>query len=619
MKPIILVLANVFLFWLFYKISRKKDLLSFFSEGKWWLTWLAVAVITLMDELTSIFYAPSEAYRHIGTKAIFFIAFTSILIRFLSNRMVEISHVLQENKLIGGGVYNFSYLVTGPTLSFIAFASILADYILTASISTVSAVENGMALLRLTPDTKFILEIMVVWAIAGLNIIGIKENAKITWGIFIITALVFINFIISAFFEMVPANYVNVAISSKEAIHEITSGSFFDGYWIVIANVSSCILAYSGIESVLQTASLVKSWRQIKKAYTFLALTVGIVTPLVTALVLSHVTFPFAEHETDLIPFYATMLNGSLFGILMSIVASITLIMAVNTAYVASSELIERVAHRYGFHTVLKTNRFDSLYLIHIFNAIFYSTIIFITSGQQSLLAEMYALGLVASFVINMGCLIVYRYIKGKTEAQEYATSRWGTIAIFLVMLSCFIFLATHKPYGTALWFSATVTALIVGLTVARKRAPEIKVAIQGDSTMDLLLYIASHDEKNVQIYFKRPFDQMNTKLYGTALYITFYSPRKGIPPKLSENHFRIPVKRTNLMNNIEAILNLIYFEIPDHNLTVHFGWPTSSWLDRLSVGVMTFQIMSLPMKYKKINFRIEEFAKADAIPVTSL
>src|SRR5512136_1819889 len=112
--------------WLF----RKKNLLAYFSHGRWWLTWLSIAVITLMDELTSIFYAPSEAHRFIGSYAIAFIAITSLFMRFLSTRMVEIAEILEHHNLHGGGVYSFSYLVLGPTFSFIAVASILVDYVL---------------------------------------------------------------------------------------------------------------------------------------------------------------------------------------------------------------------------------------------------------------------------------------------------------------------------------------------------------------------------------------------------------------------------------------------------------------------------------------------------------
>ena len=155
-----------------------------------------------------------------------------------------------------------------------------------------------------------------------------------------------------------------------------------------------------------QTAGFVENWKLIRKSYLFLALTVGIVTPLVAALALSA-PIEFKEHEGDLITHYATLLNGQWFGVVVAVLASFTLIMAVNTAYVASSELIERVAHRYGFRWIIATNQRNSLYRVHIMNGTLFSVIILITSGSQTVLADMYAIGLVASFCINIGCLLV--------------------------------------------------------------------------------------------------------------------------------------------------------------------------------------------------------------------
>ena len=99
---------------LFIYLLRRPNLLSYPHQGRVWLTWFAVAIITLMDEFTSVFYAPAESYRFIGLSAIVFIALTSLLIRFLCTRLVEIAEVLEQHHLIGGGVYSFSYLVLGP-------------------------------------------------------------------------------------------------------------------------------------------------------------------------------------------------------------------------------------------------------------------------------------------------------------------------------------------------------------------------------------------------------------------------------------------------------------------------------------------------------------------------
>ena len=143
MKIAILTLLNLGLIGVFAYLMRRPNLLTFSQTGRIWLTWLAVAIITLMDEFTSIFYAPAEAYRFIGLSAIVFIALTSILIRFMSTRFTEIAEILEHNGLIGGGVYSFSYLVLGPMMSFVAVSSIMVDYTLTACISAVSAVLNA--------------------------------------------------------------------------------------------------------------------------------------------------------------------------------------------------------------------------------------------------------------------------------------------------------------------------------------------------------------------------------------------------------------------------------------------------------------------------------------------
>ncbi|MGH7893068.1 MAG: amino acid transporter, partial [Candidatus Binatia bacterium] len=91
MTTVVLILLNLSLVALFVVLLRRPELLGFAKGGKWYLTWFATGLITLMDELTSIFYVPAEAHRFIGTRAIFFIAITSLVMRVLSSRMVEIA------------------------------------------------------------------------------------------------------------------------------------------------------------------------------------------------------------------------------------------------------------------------------------------------------------------------------------------------------------------------------------------------------------------------------------------------------------------------------------------------------------------------------------------------
>lgn len=593
----------------FFALWRRKNFLSFFEGGKWWLTWFAIAIITLMDELTSIFYAPSEAHRFIGESAIFFIAFTSILMRILSNRMTEIAQILEHHNIRGGGVYSFSYLVLGPTVSFIAVASIFVDYVLTASISTVSAVQNGLAFIHLPHETAMILNFTIIWFVATLNIIGIRENARFTFGIFTIAAFVLIVLIASGLMALDGNQLTDIGRSVTTVgsrFETLDLGRLTLDFGYIIIGISSCILAYSGIESVVQTAGLVKSWHEIKKAYLFLALTVGIFTPLISALVLSS-NVDFAAHETDLITAYAAALNGPWFGIIVGALASFTLIMAVNTAFVASAELLERVAERYGFHWLSKTNKRHSYYRIHLISATLFSIIIVITSGQQSVLAEMYAIGLLASFVINMGSLIVYRYFQGTKEIQNYFTHRSVTLALFIVLVASFFYLAYEKPYGTALWGVVTGVFLVSGLTIARKRSPEQKELHQTDSPIELVTHLGLSESEQVHLYFRRPKENSIQNIGPDAqAFVSFFSPRTGIPQRLGSNHFRFPFALQNVYKSMCTIIDLIRYELPHKELIVHLGWPLSSWLDRISIGVLVMNMMRLPKQYPDVTFRIE-------------
>ncbi len=608
MKIVVIGLIVLLVVGTFSWLFRKKDLLSYFSDGRWWLTWVSVGVISLMDELTSIFYAPAEAYRFIGMYAIAFLAITSLFMRFVSTRMVEIAEILEHHKIRGGGVYSFSYLILGPTVSFVAVASILVVYVLTASISTVSAIENGLSFLSISPMTKLGAEFAIVWGIAGLNILGIRENAKFTFIMFFIISLVLLVLIGSALFDASAQSWTTIAHSFTYSGLRIWDLGFWGGSLFIVICISSSILAYSGIESVVQVAGLAKSWRDISKAYLFLGLTVGIFTPLISALALSSGINP-SEHETDLITQLAGQLNGIGFGVLVAAIAAVALTMAVNTSFVAASELLEKVGHRYSFHWLVRTNRRQSLYRIHILSAIVFSLLIFVTEGSQQILAQMYALSLVASFCINIGSLLIYRYSTGTKEIRAYHTSRVGTLLIFIVLVACFIYLASVRPFGVGLWFGAALFFLGIGFIVAKKRAPEIAEIGQTDNPLQMVFELADLPGETLEIYFKRPHEGGDEDEKNAA-FVSFYSPREGIPQRLARNHYRFAQSGQTLFDSITELLNVLKYELPHKQVVVHFGWPQSSWLDRLAIGVMVFSIMKLPKMFPEFTFVIEHFGK---------
>jgi hypothetical protein len=57
----------------------------------------------------------------------------------------------------------------------------------------------------------------------------------------------------------------------------------------------------------------------------------------------------------------------------------------------------------------------------------------------------------------------------------------------------------------------------------------------------------------------------------------------------------------------IEALLSIIDYEVPaDIKIHVHFGWPLSSWYDRLSTGVLVYKIIKLPRDFPRFIYHMD-------------
>jgi hypothetical protein len=146
------------------------------------------------------------------------------------------------------------------------------------------------------------------------------------------------------------------------------------------------------------------------------------------------------------------------------------------------------------------------------------------------------------------------------------------------------------------------------GVLMARTRGPEIKQIEQADSDMAMILYLASSSISPLQIYFQRPREESQGSAKENEAYVTFYSPRQGIPTKMGVNHFRFPLIRAGLYPRIVALMKVFEYELPDRDITVHFGWPLSSWIDRISIGVMVYKLMRLPRLFPQFNFVINYY-----------
>ena len=287
--------------------------------------------------------------------------------------------------------------------------------------------------------------------------------------------------------------------------------------------------------------------------------------------------------------------------------------MAVNTAYVASSGCWARGCYHELAH---RDEQAASLYRIHIVNGS--STRGSSCSrGSQSVLAEMYAVGLLASFCLNIGCLLIYRFFRGTKDIRDYYTSRTGTLVLEFILIACFIYLALHKPYGTGLWASVVSVILLAGIPFSRRYGPEVKEKRRSDLPMEMLLALGEADGP-LHVWFRRP-GELDARLEaeGTT-FVTFFSPRQAIPDKLGPSHYRFHIQGGSVYASIVVVLELLVDELAGRDITVHLGWPTSSWVDRMATGVFVHNLMRLPPKYPQLHFAIECAAGSQPLAETA-
>src|SRR5262245_51292204 len=224
----------------------------------------------------------------------------------------------------------------------------------------------------------------------------------------------------------------------------------------------------------------------------------------------------------------------------------------------------------------------------------------------------MYAIGLLASFVINVGCLLIYRFFRGTKEIRDYYTSRLGTAVLEFVLVACFAYLAVHKPYGTGLWASVVGVILLAGIPLSRRYGPEVKEKRRSDLPMEMLLALGEADDP-LHVWFRRPGEVDVHSGQGTA-FVTIFSPRQAIPEKLGPTHYRIPVQGGSVYASIVVILELLVEELEGRDITIHFGWPTSSWVDRMVTGVFVHNLMRVPPRYPQLHFAMECAAGSHAV-----
>jgi len=414
--------------------------------------------VVFADIGTSIYYVPGILYGNFKARSAIFVLMTLFVFILLCVKYSEVTWRYPE----GGGVVNVSSQALHPFAGLLGGLFIMVDYYLTAAISALS----GMLYLALVaPYVSPWVTQATVAALIGLgvlNLLGIKESARTT-AIFVMLAGIGQGAVVLA-----TAIYLGPAgiVHSFEAVTTgpvITPVVFLTGY-------GAAFLAFSGLESIAQLAPAMREPRRIVSSRAMIAVvvTMAITSPLLT--LWSTTLLDAHADPNQFISLLGAHVAGRFLGDYVAVSGSLLLVFASNTAIIGAYHVFIALT-RMGFlpRVLEHRNRLRGTPHWAVLAAVSLPVVIIIAAqANLNLLGDLYAFGLLGTFVLTCVSLDVVRW-------REYKRWTRGLVAFFgvgvfttLLVTVAWMVNLVQKPDATKFGGGLTLVGLIIGLATYR-------------------------------------------------------------------------------------------------------------------------------------------------------
>jgi amino acid transporter len=405
--------------------------------------WRAAAIV-LNDLASSAYYAGGEAEQFIGKTAPWFILATMLLSYAVSQLYVE-----SCSMFVRGGVYRVVKEAMGGTLAKFSVSALMFDYVLTGPISGVSAGQYLAGLLNemfsyghfhMALGANTVAEIFAVAATLYFwweNIKGITESSEKALWIMQLTTLMILVLIgwcgytlLARGAHLPPAPVAKNIVLSQHALGWLYRSRIPQTFSLVAVFIAlgHSVLAMSGAESLAQVYREIEHPKlpNLKKAALIIFIYSLVFTSLVSffaVMIIPDKTRP--QYFENLIGGLAMSLQGPFvarlaFHVFVVIVGTLILSGAVNTAIVGSNGVLNRVSEDGVLSDWFRQPhpKFGTSYRIINMVVALQILMIIVSGGDVTLLANLYAFGVIWSFVLNGIAVLVLRY--KQPEGREF-------------------------------------------------------------------------------------------------------------------------------------------------------------------------------------------------------
>lgn len=417
--------------------------------------------VVFADIGTSIYYTPGILYTTgLGPKAALFVAMTLVAFVLLVLKYVEVAWRYPE----GGGVVTVASRALHPFAGLLGGLFIEVDYFLTAALSALS---GFVYLSVLTPELgRWVLPATVAaLVILGiLNWLGIKESAMASALVAVAAGSFQLLVVLLTAVHLGPAGIV-------ATVHSLTAGPRLAPL-AVLTGFSGAFLAFSGLESISQLSPAMAEPRKLVagRAMGLVVLTMAATAPLLTLWTTTLLSVN-DDNSGELLSLLGGKYGGALIGDGVAISGSLLLIFASNTAIIGSYHVFLALS-RMGFLPGLVAHRNSWRGTPHwaiLLSVAVPVVVVILANGDQNLLGDLYAFGLLGAFTLTCASLDVVRWHdRAKRQTLLQKGGYWlgvFTTAVVAVAWTTNLF---AKPLATMFGGGVVVVGLAISLTNVR-------------------------------------------------------------------------------------------------------------------------------------------------------
>ncbi len=464
--------------------------------------WRAAAIV-LNDVASSAYYAGGEAEQFIGKTAPWFILGTMLLSYAVFQLYVE-----SCSMFVRGGVYRVVKEAMGGALAKFSVSALMFDYILTGPISGVSAGQYLAGLINELLPYAHIHATLNPGAVAEAfaiavtiyfwweNTKGITESSeKALWimqftTVMVVVLIAWCTYTVFAHGAQMPP----LPTRSHIVLDKHSLGWLWGFPWArqitiiaVFVGLGHSVLAMSGAESLAQVYREIEHPKlpNLKKAVFIIFIYSMVFTSLVSFFAVMIIPDQTRHlYFENLIGGLAMNLTGPflarlIFHVFVVVVGTMILSGAVNTAIVGSNGVLNRVSEDGVLSDWFRQphSRFGTSYrIINMVVGLQLLMIIF-SRGNVTLLANLYAFGVIWSFVLNGISVLVLRYTQPQEREFKVPVNFQiagreipvGVAVITFVLLSTAVVNLFTKPEATISGVTFSVL-LFIGFTISERR-----------------------------------------------------------------------------------------------------------------------------------------------------